>query len=98
MNRLDATPPLGGARDDLARRLTSALMPDWESSGLEQGICEQILADALGTAPPPRTLRQLAAALVHGPHHHRTAALELTERLRRRAALEPDLPVEELLG
>jgi len=80
---------------DLAGHLARALMADSSLSGVELGICEQVLADALATEPPPRTLLELAVALgrarLQGP-----LAVELLDALRRRVRLAPDAPLDEL--
>lgn len=81
---------------DDARRLAWALSPRGHGEGLEYCICEQVLADALGACPRPRTLGELQRALDRDHHHRLNLAFAFFDNLRLRATEEPDRPLDEL--
>ena len=83
-------------RDQVLRHLMRTLMPESGGWGLERSIGEQLLADAIDSYPPPRTLRDLLAVLDRDAHHRGTMGIELLESLRRRTRELPDLPLEDL--
>jgi hypothetical protein len=90
---------MAGASDDtLAARLARTLFPEWEGVGVEHSIQEQILADALATVPPPRTLRELLVVVEHQSHRRSPVALVTLVALRCMTTKSPDLPLDELAG
>ena len=87
-----------GSTNELARRLTRALFPEWDGVGVQHSIHEQILADALATPLPPRTLRELLLVLEPDSHKRGRVALEILAALRHLSFKTPDLPLDEFVG